>query len=170
MHIMKNKTFAVWLTFFGGPLGLHRFYLIGFRDLLGWLCVIPSALGWYGIQRALALGQDDPTSWVLIPMLGFTIAGCALNAIVYGLMPIEKWNAKFNADQAPTCASGQTNWFTILGVATALLMGTTVLMASIVFSIQRYFENQIEEARAISQNLEPVIDKSVEQRQNSVKP
>jgi hypothetical protein len=39
-----------------------------------------------------------------------------------------------------------------------------------VFSIQRYFENQIEEARAISQNLEPVIDKSVEQRQDIVKP
>ena len=24
---MKNKTLATWLTFLGGPLGLHRFYL-----------------------------------------------------------------------------------------------------------------------------------------------
>lgn len=170
MQAMKNKTFAVWLTFLGGPLGLHRFYLIGFHDILGWLCIIPSAMGWYGIQRALELGQDDPTSWVLIPMLGFTIAACALNAIVFGLMPIEKWNAKFNSDQAADCESGQSNWFTIFGVASALLLGTTVLMASIVFSIQRYFENQIEEARAISQNLDPVIEKSIEQRTNSVKP
>jgi hypothetical protein len=30
-------------------------------------------------------------------------------------------------------------------------MGTTVLMSSIVFSFQRYFEYQIEQARLISQ-------------------
>ena len=32
---MKNKTLAAWLTFLGGPLGLHRFYLHGPTDLLG---------------------------------------------------------------------------------------------------------------------------------------
>lgn len=26
---LKNKTVGTWLTFFGGPLGLHRFYLNG---------------------------------------------------------------------------------------------------------------------------------------------
>jgi hypothetical protein len=151
---MKNKTFAVWLTFFGGPLGLHRFYLKGFTDVLGWLLPIPTALGWLGIQRALSLGQDDVLSWLLIPMLGFTIAGCALNAIIYGLMATEKWNAKFNPTSESTNPSGQTHWLTILGVASALLLGTTVLMASIVFSFQRYFENQIEQAKAISQGTE----------------
>ena len=149
MRAMKNKTFAVWLTFFGGPLGLHRFYLKGFTDPLGWLLPVPTALGWYGVPRALELGQDDVTSWVLIPLLGFNIAGCALNAIVYGLMSMVQWNSKFN--QGSENPSGQTNWLTIFGVATALLMGTTVLMASIVFSFQRYFENQIEQAKAISQ-------------------
>ena len=149
MRAMKNKTFAVWLTFFGGPLGLHRFYLKGFTDPLGWLLPVPTALGWYGVQRALEIGQDDVTSWVLIPLLGFNIAGCALNAIVYGLMSMVQWNSKFN--QEAENPSGQTNWLTIFGVATALLMGTTVLMASIVFSFQRYFENQIEQAKAISQ-------------------
>jgi hypothetical protein len=84
-------------------------------------------------------------------MLGFTIAGCALNAIVYGLMTAPQWNAKFNPDTDDSNPCGQTHWLTIFGVATALLIGTTVLMASIVFSFQRYFENQIEEARAISQ-------------------
>jgi hypothetical protein len=33
----------------------------------------------------------------------------------------------------------------------SLLLGATVLMSSIVFSFQRYFEYQIEEARKISQ-------------------
>ena len=37
---MKNKTFATWLTFLGGPLGLHRFYLRGLGDLAGWLLPI----------------------------------------------------------------------------------------------------------------------------------
>lgn len=149
MRLMKNKTFAVWLTFFGGPLGLHRFYLKGFTDPLGWLLPVPTALGWYGVQRALELGQDDVTSWALIPLLGFTIAGCALNAIIYGLMSKEQWNSKFNQDAKSPY--GQTNWLTIFGLATSLLLGTTVLMASIVFSFQRYFENQIEQAKAISQ-------------------
>ncbi len=151
MSPMKNKTLAVWLTFLGGPLGLHRFYLKGFSDPLGWLLPVPTALGWYGVQRALALGQDDQVSWVLIPLLGFTIAGCALNAIVYGLMTATKWNSIFNPQNDDSNPYGQTNWLTIFGVASSLLIGTTVLMASIVFSFQRYFENQIEEAKAISQ-------------------
>ncbi len=78
MQRMKNKTVAAWLTFLGGPLGLHRFYLYGPGDLLGWLLPIPTALGLYGIERVQQLGLDDHWSWVLIPLLGFTIAGCAL--------------------------------------------------------------------------------------------
>ena len=49
---MKNKTIAAWLAFVGGPLGLHRFYLKGPGDMLGWLLPIPTALGLYGIERA----------------------------------------------------------------------------------------------------------------------
>ena len=79
---MKNKTIAAWLTFLGGPLGLHRFYLRGMGDTLGWLLPIPTALGVYGIQRVQQFGVDDMGSWLLIPLLGFTIAACALTAIV----------------------------------------------------------------------------------------
>ena len=148
---MKNKTFAAWLAFLGGPLGLHRFYLHGPADLLGWALPIPTALGVYGMERVVKYGVDDQWSWVLIPLLGFTIAGCALTAIVYGLMAREKWNARFNRTAAEDAAPGGTNWFTILAVALSLLIGTTVLMASIAFSFQRYFEYQVEEGRKISQ-------------------
>lgn len=148
---MKNKTLATWLAFWAGPLGLHRFYLYGFADMLGWLLPIPTALGFYGLERVQQFGQDDTLSWMLIPLLGFTMAGCALNAIIYGLTPIEKWNAKFNPQAEILTPSGRTNWGTIIGIATALLLGTTVLMASLVFSFQRYFEYQIEAARLISQ-------------------
>lgn len=148
---MKNKSLAAWLSFLGGPLGLHRFYLHGLGDLPGWLLPIPTALGLYGVQRIQQFGLDDGWSWVLVPLLGFTIAGCALTAIVYGLMSKEKWNARFNPQAAPDAPSGQTSWTTIGAVVLSLLLGTTVLMSSIVYSFQRYFEYQIEEARKISQ-------------------
>lgn len=148
---MKNKTIAAWLAFVGGPLGLHRFYLHGLGDLLGWMLPIPTALGLYGIERVQQNGLDDVWSWVLIPLLGFTIAGCALTGIVYGLASPEKWNARHNPGAPADASPGRTQWLTIGAVVVALLIGTTVLMSTIAFSFQRYFEYQIDEARKISQ-------------------
>jgi hypothetical protein len=139
---MKNKTLAAWLALFGGPLGLHRFYLHGVGDAAGWALPVPTALGLYGIERIQRYGLDDPWSWVLVPLLGFTVAGCALTAIVYGLMTREKWNSRFNRSVPEDAAAGGTNWFTIGAVVFSLLIGATVLMASIAFSFQRYFEYQ----------------------------
>ncbi|WP_313074715.1 hypothetical protein [Melaminivora sp.] len=148
---MKNKTLATWLAFLGGPLGLHRFYLHGPGDLLAWALPIPTALGLYGIERVQQWGLDDQLSWVLIPLLGFTYAGCALRAILYGLMTPERWNARFNPAAAPDAPPGRTSWPTVFAIAASLMIGTAVLMASLAFSFQRYFEYQIEEARKISQ-------------------
>ncbi|CAN1570552.1 hypothetical protein [Limnohabitans sp. B9-3] len=148
---MKNKTLAAWLAFAGGPLGLHRFYLFGMWDTLGWLLPVPTALGFYGIERVQKYGLDDVASWWLIPLAGFTFAACALNAIVYALMTPEVWNRKFNPSANEEAPAGQTGWLTIGAIVCALLIGATVLMSSIVFSFQRYFEYQIEEARKISQ-------------------
>ena len=148
---MKNKTVAAWLAFAGGPLGLHRFYLFGMWDTLGWLLPIPTALGFYGIERVQQYGLDDMASWWLIPLAGFTFAACALNAIVYALMTPEVWNRKFNPGANEEAPAGQTSWLTIGAIVCSLLIGATVLMSSIVFSFQRYFEYQIEEAQKISQ-------------------
>ena len=140
---MKNKTAAAWLAFAAGPFGLHRFYLQGRYDLTGWLLPVPTALGLYGALRVQLGGQDDLWSWLLLPLLGFTVAGCALTAIRYGLMTAEQWNTRFNPTQPADAAAGQTNWLTIGAVVCALLVGATVLMSSIVFSGQRYFEYQL---------------------------
>ena len=94
---MKNKTIATWLALLAGPLGLHRFYLYGWRDRLGWALPWPSALGFLGVLRIRQFGVDDQLSWLLIPSLGFTVAGCALTAIVYGLKPADQWQLRFNA-------------------------------------------------------------------------
>ncbi len=151
MFKTKNKTLAAWLAFLGGPLGLHRFYLYGLWDVIGWLLPIPTALGFYGIQRVQQLGQDDKLSWLLVPLLGFTIAACALTAIIYALSTPEKWNAKFNPSLDAEATPGQTHWLTVGAMVFSLMIGAAVLMASIVFSFQRYFEYQIEAARQISQ-------------------
>ena len=148
---MKNKTLAAWLAFAGGPLGLHRFYLHGFGDVLGWLLPLPTFAGIYGIERVQQFGLDDVLSWWLIPALGFVIAGTSLTAIVYGLMSREKWNARFNASADEGDEAGATNWFTIGAIVFALMIGTACLMASFAYSFQRYFEYQIEEGRRISQ-------------------
>jgi hypothetical protein len=144
----KNKTIATWLAFLGGGLGLHRFYLKGLGDVWAWLHPIPTALGVYGFERVKLHGVDDPLSWVLIPLWGFHFAHTALVAIVYGLSSPEKWNAKYAVD-APE--QGQTNWLTVGAIVLSLMVGATVLMASLVYSFQRYFEVQVEEARKISQ-------------------
>jgi hypothetical protein len=148
---MKNKTLAAWLALVGGPLGLHRFYLRGLGDMLGWLLPIPTALGVYGLERVQQYGQDDVLSWLLVPLLGFTFAACCLTAILYGLMPREKWNARFNPGAPEDAEPGGTRWATIFAIIAALMIGAGVLMASIAFSFQRYFEYQVEEGRRISQ-------------------
>jgi hypothetical protein len=143
----KSKTLATWIAVIGGSMGLHRFYLHGFRDVWGWLFPLPTLLGLYGVQRVLDLGQDDQLSWALIPLAGCAMAAAMLTAIVYGLMADEKWDARYN-DEGPASHSG---WTVVIGVIVALLIGAGVLMATIAFSGQRYFEYQIEEGRKISQ-------------------
>ncbi len=148
---MKNKTLAAWLALIGGPLGLHRFYLHGPRDALAYVHWPFTLMGIYGLWRVQRFGIDDTASWVLLPCFGFMSASTALTAIVYGLARPEPWNARFNPSLEAEAAPGQTNWFTIGAVVLALMLGTTVLMSSIVYSFQRYFETQIEAGRKISQ-------------------
>ena len=140
MRFMKNKTFTVWLTLLLGSLGLQRIYLVGRFDRWAWLILLPTAVGWYGVVRARTLGLDDLWSWILIPLGGFALAASALVAIRYGLMDAPAWNARFNPQAEPEDAAGQTQGLTVLGLGASLMVGTTVLMATIAFSFQRYFE------------------------------
>lgn len=137
---MKNKTLAAWLTLILGPLGMHRFYLYGWRDALGWLMPLPTLLGLYGFQRVNDYGLDDVVSWVLLPILGIHLAAICLNAIVYGLMRQEEWNQAFNPEASPEQSAGQTNWGTIGAIVLSLMLGTVFLLSALAYSFQRYFE------------------------------
>ena len=144
----RSKTIATWLALLGGTLGLHRFYLHGFGDKLGWLHAPLSAVGLLGVLRMRELGQDDHLAWLLIPVIGAMISQAMLCAIVYGLTPDEKWAAKHNPGQAAT----PTAWGPVLAVVAALLVGGAVLMGTIAFSIQKFFEVQVAAERAAEQD------------------
>jgi len=143
---MKNKTIAVWLTLLAGPLGLHRLYIAGRFDRLSWALLLPTLVGAYGVMRARDVGLDDHLSWLLTPWIGLSVAVTSLTAIVYGLMESEKWNARFNPKLEAAHPAGQSGWLTVAGVIVGLLLGAIVLLSSIAFSFQRYFEYQAEEA------------------------
>jgi hypothetical protein len=137
----RSKTLATWIAVLGGALGLHRFYLHGLRDPVGWLFPLPTLLGLIGVQRMDQFGQDDRLAWLLIPLLGLSLSAAMLMAIVYGLTPDEKWDARLN----PSAAVQATGWAPVLGVIVALLLGASVLMGTVAFSGQRFFEWQLEQ-------------------------
>ncbi len=139
----RSKTLAAWLALLLGPLGLHRFYLHGLRDGIGWLHVPVTALGLIGVERMRSLGQDDRLSWLLVPLLGLMISQAMLVAIVWALTPDERWDARHN----PGRPGPATGWGPVLAAITSLLIGGAVLMGTIAYSGQRFFEWQLESSQ-----------------------
>lgn len=133
----RSKTLATWIAVLGGTLGLHRLYLKGLGDLLGWLHLLPTSLGVFGVLRLRELGQDDRLGWVLAPILGLMIAQAMGHALYYGLTSDEKWAARYGQPLQPTA------WGPVLGAITALLVGAAALMSSLAYGIQKFFEAQI---------------------------
>lgn len=133
----RSKTLATWIAVLGGTVGLHRLYLKGWTDVLGWLHLLPATLGLFGVLRLREFGQDDRLGWLLAPLLGLMIAQAMLHAIVYGLTPDDKWAARHAQALEPT------GWGPVLGVITALLLGTTALMSSVAYGVQKLFESQL---------------------------
>lgn len=138
---IKHKAVATWLALLTGVFGLHRFYLHGLKDRWAWLFPLPTLLGLVGLQRMNNLGQDDRVAWLLLPLLGFSLVAALLGGIVYGLMPDERWNARFNAGRP----AGPSGWGAVIGVVLCLFIGGTAMMATIAFTAQRYFEAQVDQ-------------------------
>jgi hypothetical protein len=135
----RSKTIAAWLALLAGTLGLHRMYVHGFADRWAWLHPLPTGLGLIGLHRHLTLGQDDRLSWALIPFLGLSISLAMFTAILWALTPDERWDARHN----PGHASVATRWGPVLAAILGLLLGGGILMGTITYSIQRFFEAQL---------------------------
>ncbi len=140
MHV-KSKTLATWLALLLGSLGAHRFYLKGWRDLAGWLHPLPTLLGIAGALRMYKLGVDDHAAWLLIPLLGLTLSAGMLAAIVIGLTPDDRWAERY---RQPLRA---TRWGAVLGVVAALMVGAVVLIGTVAFGGEKFFEYQKQSAR-----------------------
>ena len=136
----RSKTIASWLALALGSLGAHRLYLHGRRDLLGWLLPLPTVIGLVGVLRMRTLGQDDRLAWLLIPVLGLSLSAAMLTAIVYALTPDERWDARVN----PGHPGRPTGWGPVLAAIAALMVGGAVLMGTIAFAGQKFFEWQLE--------------------------
>ena len=150
---VPSKTLATWLAVVGGSLGLHHFYLRGTRTVAGWLYPLPTLAGLAGVLRMREHGVDDRLSWLLIPWLGLTITAGMLCAIVIGLTSDAAWarrHAAAGTAPAPASQDGDdegepaglvhTGWGPVLGVILALMIGGGVLIGTIAFSVQKWFE------------------------------
>jgi hypothetical protein len=135
----KSKAVAAWLALALGTLGVHRYYLHGWRDVWAWVYLLPTALGLAGVMRLRNLGQDDHWGTLLAPLLGVMITLAMGSAIFYALTPDDKWAARHNPG-VPTVATG---WLPVLAAALALLLGGTAMMTTITYSIQQFFEWQM---------------------------
>ena len=141
----RSKTVATWLALLGGLAGLHRFYLHGWRDALGWLHPLLSAVGLVGVLRMRNLGQDDHAAWLLIPLFGLMVAVVMLTTIVLGLTPDARWAERHGAPGSPVQATG---WAPVLAAIAALMVGGAALMGTLAFAGQMFFEYQKLQAPA----------------------
>lgn len=143
----KSKLLTVALAFLFGSLGAHRFYLGGLRDKFGWIHCVATLAGALGIA-SLVLGTGSTAlNWTFAVAGGASVISAFLGAIVYGLRPDDKWDARFNPHGEPT----RSGWPVVILVILSLLIGTGLLMAGLAISFQTFFESQVEAARALSQ-------------------
>jgi hypothetical protein len=134
---------------------LHRLYLHKRFDALSWLQLLPTLIGAYGLMRAHQIGLEDYMSWLLIPWIGLSAAASSLMAIVYGLMETEKWNIRYNPGSPSEGTAGSSGWLTIVGVVIALMLGATVLLSSLAFSLEHFFEYQAQSAPVAAAAINP---------------
>lgn len=119
----KNKTLATALALFLGAFGAHRFYLYGPVDRLGLLHASTLPLA------ALLYSQVDGlhSFYALLPLFISSIAAF-IGALIIGLLPDDKWDARFNAGSGK---QSRSTWPLAVLLVLTLLVGTTVLIATI---------------------------------------
>lgn len=119
----KNKTVATLLAFVLGGVGAHRFYLRGMGDRWGWLHA--AALPACGVVMTAA-PHADWYFWYL-PLTLSMLAGF-LEALVLGLTPDDKWDARLNAGSGRQSAS---HWPLALILVATLMVGAGTLIATL---------------------------------------
>jgi hypothetical protein len=122
VHSHKNKTVATLLAALLGGIGAHRFYLKGALDRIGLLhvCALPIVGILYGAVRPHPF-------YVVLPLLASIIAG-HIEALVLGLMPDEKWDARHNGASG---RASRSNWVLPLVLVLTVIVGAIVMIGTI---------------------------------------
>ena len=116
----KNKTIATFLALLLGSVGLHRFYLHGLTDRWGWLHAVSLPL-----STMLLLSNPELPLLVNTLPLVISMLTASIETFVLGLMPDEKWDARYN--HASGVAS-DSRWPIALMMVVNLLFGATLLL------------------------------------------
>jgi len=118
----KNKTVATLLALLLGGFGIHRFYLKPGADRIGLLhlCCLPVMGILYGAVKPHPF-------YMVLPLLVSYIAGF-VEALVIGLTPDEKWDARYNQHSG---RQSRSNWVLVLLLVVTMLVATTVLIGTI---------------------------------------
>jgi len=119
----KNKTLAALLAFLLGGLGVHRLYLRGGRDPWLWahLACLPAA--W--LVSMIAPQADG--FYKLLPIILSGLAGF-LEALVMGVTPDEKWDARYNAGSG---RQSDSRWPVAVVLVFCMMIGAGSLIATI---------------------------------------
>jgi hypothetical protein len=117
----KNKTVATFLALLLGSIGLHRFYLGGLSDRWGWLHAV-------SLPMSAWLLLSNPELPLLVNTLPLVISllTASIETFVLGLMPDEKWDARYNPASGITSDS---RWPIALMMVVNLFCGATLLLA-----------------------------------------
>jgi TM2 domain-containing membrane protein YozV len=131
MQAHANKTLTCLLAFLFGGIGLHRFYLYGKSDKWAWLHL--ASLPASGL--VISAFPDLPLFFALMPLI-LSILIAFLEALVIGLTPDEKWDAKHNFTSGRI---SQSSWPLAVLLILTVGVGATALIAVIARSFDLFF-------------------------------
>lgn len=131
MQAHKNKTFASFLAFLFGGIGLHRFYLRGKTDKWAWLHLLSLP----GSGLLIGAFPAWPMFFGIMPLI-LSVLIAFLEALVIGLTPDEKWDAHYNPASGRTSDSG---WPLAVLLVLTMGCGATGLIATIARSFDLLF-------------------------------
>ncbi len=118
----KNKTLTTLLAVFFGGVGAHRFYLCGAKDFWAWNYVVAFIL----FLSAIFLAQSPHSLTIsMLALFPVSIFAGWIEAVVIGLTPDAKWDARHNAYSQKKSASG---WPLILLLVLTFGLGFTTFI------------------------------------------
>lgn len=125
---VRHKLVAALSGLLLGPLGIHRLYL---RQALWWLLpLIALPLIGYAMRQPVWFREPAFFGFALIVVIAW------LQTIIICLMPLEKFNRRFNAGSVRKSSGGA---LPVLVAIIALMLATTLLMSVLALALEGFF-------------------------------